>query len=265
MPKERVDKLLVARGLCESRERAQALVMAGQVYAADQKVVKPATQVELDCPLEVRQGLAYVSRGGLKLEKALDSFGLEVSGRAALDIGASTGGFTDCLLQRGARSVMAVDVGKGQLAWKLRQDARVHVLEKVNARYLTAEQLPTPVEAVTADVSFISLELILEPVARLLAPEAWVVTLVKPQFEAGRRQVGKGGVVRDPSVHQQVIEKVMACGARLGLVLSGLTHSPIQGPAGNIEYLLAFGGRPIDTSAEAVVRAAHLHFREQGV
>lgn len=239
--KERVDKLMVAQGLAPSRERAQALILAGSVYAAGQRVDKPGQTLAQEQALELRgQDHPYASRGGLKLEKALESFSLSVEGQIALDVGASTGGFTDCLLQRGAGRVYAVDVGKGQLDWKLRQDPRVVCLEQLNARYLTSEHVPDPVDFACVDVSFISLELVLEPISRLLKPQARLVTLIKPQFEAGRGEVGKGGVVTRPETHERVLEKILGFAARLGLETLGLTWSPVRGPAGNIEFLAGF-------------------------
>lgn len=264
--KFRVDRLLVEQGLCSSRERARALVMAGQVFANQQKVVKPADVFPADVELEVRgQRHPFVSRGGLKLARALEFFDLKVEGLRALDIGASTGGFTDCLLQRGALHVTAVDVGKGQLDWKLRQDSRVSVLESTNARYLSAEQVAEPVGFVCIDVAFISLGLIFPAVAPLLVEGGHLVALIKPQFEAGREQVGKKGVVRDPAVHQQVIEATCVRAHEAGLSVLGLTHSPIRGPAGNIEFLGGFvraqcKGRPAGVDAAEVVRLAHESF-----
>ncbi|MBI3927093.1 MAG: TlyA family RNA methyltransferase [Armatimonadetes bacterium] len=263
--KRRVDLLLVEKGLCSTRERAQAAVMAGLVYADGHPVSKAGTPLPETCCLELRGGpLPYVSRGGLKMEKALDVFGVPVAGKRALDIGASTGGFTDCLLQHGASSVVAVDVGRGQLDWKLRQDSRVTVLERTNARYLTQEQIGGErVDLAVVDVSFISLTLILPVVAGMIEGGGWIIALVKPQFEAGQKQVEKGGVVRDPEVHVQVLEKVLACASGCGLVLEGVTWSPLRGPAGNLEYLAAFRakerstGTPEVASIRDVVRRAH--------
>jgi 23S rRNA (cytidine1920-2'-O)/16S rRNA (cytidine1409-2'-O)-methyltransferase len=234
MRKKRLDVLLMERGLVESRERAQSLIMAGQVLVGDDVVDKPGKLVSEDGQVTVREGLPYVSRGGVKLEHALDRFGVDVTGRIAADVGASTGGFTDCLLQRGARRVYAIDVGYGQLAWRLRQDPRVVVLERTNIRYL--ESLPEPVDLVTVDVAFISLELVLPKVVSLLQAEGEIVALIKPQFEAGREQVGKGGVVKDPAVHRAVLEDVLAWAISNGLRIRGLTLSPLRGPAGNLEF-----------------------------
>jgi 23S rRNA (cytidine1920-2'-O)/16S rRNA (cytidine1409-2'-O)-methyltransferase len=233
--KKRLDLLLVQRGLADSRQRAQSLIMAGQVSVDQQIVDKPGTRVPEDGEVTVAGSLPYVSRGGFKLEAALDAFDLNVNGSVVADVGASTGGFTDCLLQRGARRVYAIDVGYGQLAWKLRQDPRVSVLERTNARYLAS--LPEPIDLATIDVSFISLRLILPTAAGWLRREGEIVALVKPQFEAGRDQVGKGGVVRDPTIHRAVLESITTWAADNELGLQGLLCSPIKGPAGNIEFL----------------------------
>lgn len=239
--KERLDVALVRRGLAPSRERARALIMAGQVYVDDRLIDKPGTLVPLDAQCRLAQTpdeLKYASRGGLKLEKALDTFHLDPSGRVALDVGASTGGFTDCLLQRGAKRVYAVDVGYGQLAWSLRNDPRVVVMEHTNIRYLTS--LPEPVECVTIDVSFISLRLVLPAIVPLLAPRAWVVALVKPQFEAGKADADRGaGVISDPAVHERVLRELQDWISRhTPLSAHGLTDSPILGREGNREFLL---------------------------
>ncbi len=233
--KERLDLLLVERGLADSRQQAQRLIMAGDVAVDEQVVDKPGMRVPAAARLTVAGGLPYVSRGGLKLAAALDAFGLEVSGWIAADVGASTGGFTDCLLQHGAARVYAIDVGYGQLAWKLQQDPRVVVMDRTNARYL--ERLPEEVDLATVDVSFISLKLILPAVTGWLRPGGRIVALIKPQFEAGRRQVGKGGVVRDPAIHRAVLEDLTAWAQTQGLTLLGLIRSPITGPAGNAEFL----------------------------
>jgi 23S rRNA (cytidine1920-2'-O)/16S rRNA (cytidine1409-2'-O)-methyltransferase len=234
--KVRLDQLLVQRGLAESRSQAQALVLAGEVTVDGQAALKPGLKVHGEAQVEVRERLSYVSRGGLKLAAALDGFRVSVQGAICADVGASTGGFTDCLLQRGAARVYAVDVGYGQLAWQLRRDERVVVMERTNVRYV--EALPELVQFVAMDASFISLELLLPPVVRWLGPGADVIPLVKPQFEAGRGQVGKGGVVRDPAVHRQVLEKVASCATGLGLTVLGVIRSPITGPAGNVEFLM---------------------------
>jgi 23S rRNA (cytidine1920-2'-O)/16S rRNA (cytidine1409-2'-O)-methyltransferase len=234
-PRERLDVLLVERDLAASRAQAQRLIRAGLVRIADRVFDKPGTQVAVDAAIEVQARPRFVSRGGGKLEAALKGFGLDVAGVVAADVGASTGGFTDCLLQRGARRVYAIDVGYGQLDWRLRSDDRVVVMERTNARYL--QDFPEPIGLVTADVSFISLGLILPAAVRWLRPNGQVVVLIKPQFEAGRREVGKGGVVRDPDVHRAVLERVVRMAAELQLGLRGLMASPLRGPAGNVEFL----------------------------
>lgn len=236
--RERLDVLLVRRGLFASRERARAAVLAGRVRVDGAAVTKAGAAVPEAARIEVLgRDLPYVSRGGLKLEKALDAFAIDPAGRVCLDAGASTGGFTDCLLQRGAARVYAVDVGYGQLAWSLRQDPRVVVLERTNARHLTRREVPEPIDLAALDVSFISLLKILPAVANLLRPGGTVVALVKPQFEAGPEQVGKKGVVRDPAVHREVLERVLAGAESLGFVVRGLTHSPVRGEEGNVEFL----------------------------
>ena len=236
MSKVRLDVLLVERGHAESREKAQALIRAGKVLVRDRRADKPGHRYDQDAELRVQAGLPFVSRGGLKLAAALDEFRIDVQGAIVADIGASTGGFTDCLLQRGASRVYAIDVGYGQLAWKLRQDPRVVVMERVNARYL--QELPELVHLFTVDVSFIGLELVLPPALRLLLPGGEAVVLVKPQFEAGRRQVGKGGVVKDPEVHREVLNRILTWCIKHDLAVCGLMPSPIRGPSGNVEFLL---------------------------
>jgi 23S rRNA (cytidine1920-2'-O)/16S rRNA (cytidine1409-2'-O)-methyltransferase len=242
MPRTRLDLLLVERGLVASRERARALILAGQVLVDGQRASKAGDSVTDDVWITlITPDHPYVSRGGLKLDHALDQFHIDVIARTALDIGASTGGFTDVLLHRGAAHVVALDVGHGQLDWRLRNDRRVTVLERVNARHLTPETFangPALFEIVTIDVSFISLRLILPVVPPLLAPQADVVTLVKPQFEAGRAEVGKGGIVSDPAVHRRVIDEVIAEAERVGLTCVAETPSPIDGMEGNREFLL---------------------------
>ncbi len=235
MTKERLDVLLVARQLTRSRNRAQRLIRAGLVRVDGQISDKPGARVPVDSQVVLKERPRFVGRGGEKLQAALDRFDLGVAGRVAADVGASTGGFTDCLLQHGARRVYAIDVGYGQLAWKLRNDPRVVVMERTNARHL--ESLPEPVTIVTADVSFISLDLILPRIVAWLSDSGDVVALIKPQFEAGREQVGKGGVVRDPVIHQDVLAHIVQTAAGLGLGLRGLIPSPLRGPAGNIEFL----------------------------
>jgi 23S rRNA (cytidine1920-2'-O)/16S rRNA (cytidine1409-2'-O)-methyltransferase len=247
----RLDELLVLRGLAESRSQAQRLLMAGQVQVAGQIVDKAGKQVPADVTVEVKSRLRYVSRGGLKLEAALDTFDLDPAGRICADIGASTGGFTDCLLQRGAARVYAIDVGYGQLAWSLRTDPRVVVIERMNVRFL--EELPERIEFATVDVSFISLRLVLQRVARLLIPTGQTIALIKPQFEVGKGLVGKGGVVRDPQLHRLAIEKVLTGAEGTGFAAQGLIRSPIRGPAGNVEFLvwLRQGGSAPDSALVA--------------
>ena len=263
MVKKRLDVLLVERGLVESRQRAQAVIMSGQVYVKEQKVDKAGAQIPEDAPIEVRgQTLAYVSRGGLKLEKAMKTFtGIHLDGAVCGDIGASTGGFTDCMLQNGAVKVYAVDVGYGQLAWSLRSDERVVCLERTNARYLTHEQIPDELDFASVDVSFISLKLILPALRGLLKENGQVICLVKPQFEAGREKVGKKGVVRDPAVHLEVIQNFLGHAAEADFTVKDMTFSPIRGPEGNIEYLghlLAGGGGDAWTGdPAALVEASH--------
>jgi len=253
----RLDLLLVERELVGSRTEAQRLIMAEQVSVDGQKVTKAGAQVPCDALVTVVGRLPYVGRGGLKLAAALDQFGTSVSGLVAADVGASTGGFTDCLLQRGASRVYAIDVGYGQLAWTLRQDPRVVVMERTNARFL--EKLPEPIHLATVDVSFISLELILPRVYDWLVPGGLIVSLIKPQFEAGRAQVGKGGVIRDRAVHAQVLHRILGWSAEHCLSLHGLIPSPITGPAGNVEFLALLGKSsplpPIDlaTAIDAVL------------
>lgn len=238
MAKMRLDVALVEKGLFESRQKALGAIMAGTVYVDGQKVEKAGTPVDENTRLEVRgASLPYVSRGGLKLQKALEVFPIDLAGVTAMDVGASTGGFTDCMLQHGARKVYAVDVGYGQLAWSLRQDPRVICMERTNMRYLTPEQIAEPLDFGTIDVSFISLKLILPALRPLLRPEGQVVALVKPQFEAGREKVGKKGVVRDPAVHLEVLESFLGYAAQNDFTVKGITFSPIRGPEGNIEYL----------------------------
>lgn len=261
MAKKRLDILLCERGLFESRQRAQAVIMAGQVYVAGQKADKAGAPTDEDAPIEVRgKALAYVSRGGLKLEKAMQTFPIALEGAVCGDIGASTGGFTDCMLQNGAQKVYAVDVGYGQLAWSLRSDERVVCMERTNARYLTHEQIPDELDFVSIDVSFISLRLILPAVRGLLKQSGRVACLVKPQFEAGKEKVGKKGVVRDPKVHLEVLEQFQINAREADLSVKDMTFSPVRGPEGNIEYLgfLAPGaGVPWSGDLEALVRASH--------
>lgn len=235
--KIRLDVLLVQRALQESRQKAQATIMSGQVFVDGQRVDKPGAPVAEDAAIEVRGGLRYVSRGGLKLEKAMALWPIHLDGAVCMDIGASTGGFTDCMLQNGASKVYAVDVGYGQLAWKLRSDPRVVCLERTNARYLSHEQIPEEPDFSSVDVSFISLKLILPAISGVLRDEGQVVCLIKPQFEAGKEKVGKKGVVRDPAVHREVLEHFLQHAKESGFTVLDLTYSPIRGPEGNIEYL----------------------------
>ena len=238
MTKQRLDVELTARGLAESRQKAQAMIMAGQVYVDGRKVDKAGTQVGPGCAIEVRgRTLAYVSRGGLKLEKAVERWPIRLEGAVCADIGSSTGGFTDCMLQRGAEKVYAVDSGYNQLDWRRRSDPRVVCMERTNARYLTGEQIPEPLDFFSVDVAFISLRLILPPMRPLVREGAQAVCLVKPQFEAGREKVGKKGVVRDPAVHLEVLEHFLDHAREAGFSVKDITFSPITGPEGNIEYL----------------------------
>jgi 23S rRNA (cytidine1920-2'-O)/16S rRNA (cytidine1409-2'-O)-methyltransferase len=238
--KQRLDAALVARGLVESRARAQALILAGRVWSGDRRLDKPGHSVGDDIALEVK-GLAHpwASRGGIKLAHALQEFAIDPTGLVALDIGASTGGFTDVLLKHGAARVYAVDVGQGQLAWGLRNDPRVVVLEKTNARHLTAAQVPEPVDLVVCDASFIGLETVLPAPLALAKPQARLVALIKPQFEVGRGRVGKGGVVRDPALHDEVCQRIAAWLIGSGWRVLGVSRSPITGPEGNVEFLIA--------------------------
>lgn len=241
MARTRADQALVARGLVESRAKAQALIMAGKVFSGEKRVEKAGAALAEDAPLEVRgQDHPWVGRGGLKLDHAIRHFGLDATGRVAIDVGSSTGGFTDVLLANGASRVYAVDVGKGQLAWKLRTDDRVVVLEGVNARHLTEEQIPEPVGAVVCDASFIGLATVLARPLAFAGPGAWLAALVKPQFEAGRENVGKNGVVRDPEVRQACVDRVVAwLEGEAGWTVMGVVESPITGAEGNVEFLVA--------------------------
>lgn len=238
--KVRLDQLLVERGLVESRSRAQAMIMAGNVYSDTKRLDKAGQQVKDDIPIEIKgQDHPWVSRGGLKLEKGLKEFAIDVTGKTCIDVGASTGGFTDVLLTNGAAKVYAVDVGQGQLAWKLRGDERVVVMEKTNARHLTSEDIPDPLDMVVCDASFIGLETVLPAALSLAAPGAHVIALIKPQFEVGKGRVGKGGVVREPELHQEVCARIEAwLNALPGWSVLGLTQSPIKGPEGNVEFLI---------------------------
>ena len=263
--KERLDVLLVERGLAPSREKAKAVIMAGIVYVDGQKEDKAGTTFEDTVEIQMRGStLRYVSRGGLKLEKAVEAFALDLEGKVCMDVGASTGGFTDCMLQNGAKLVYAVDVGHGQLDWKLRNDPRVICMEKTNIRYVTPGDIPETLDFASIDVSFISLTKVLGPVKALLKEDGQVVCLIKPQFEAGRKEVGKKGVVRDKAVHLEVICMVAAYARQIGFQISGLDFSPGRGPEGNIEYLLYLknGSGEGQTGADlpdaaAVVEASH--------
>ena len=250
MERRRIDLLLVERGLVESRERARRLVMAGAVLVGDRPVTKPGTEVPLDLEIRLRGADSpYVSRGGDKLAGALDAFGVAVDGLVALDVGASTGGFTDCLLQRGVRRVIAIDVGYGQLAWRLREDARVVVIDRMNARALTPDALPEVPDLATIDVSFIPLALVLPAVVACVRPAGTIVALVKPQFEVGRARVGKGGVVRDPGARADAVAGVRGTAEGLGLVVRGEVESVLPGPKGNREVFLWLSRATADRSA----------------
>ena len=266
--KERADVALVKRGLCESREKAQANIMAGLVYIGQRKVMKSSDPVKPEDELILRgKANPFVSRGGLKLEKAMAEFPIDLHGCICGDIGASTGGFTDCMLQNGASKVYAVDVGYGQLAWKLREDPRVVCMERTNARYLSHEQISDELDFASIDVSFISLKLILPAVAGILKDGGCVASLVKPQFEAGREKVGKKGVVRDPTVHKEVLEHYLEHAQEAGFGVLGLTYSPIRGPEGNIEYLgfLKKGAEAAQTfDLDALVAESHEALNEHG-
>ena len=258
--KDRLDVILTRKNIFPSREKARASIMAGLVYVDGQRVDKPGTAVSADAEITVKEDLCpYVSRGGLKLEKALESFGFSMENAVAVDIGASTGGFTDCMLQKGARKVFAIDVGYGQLDWRLRNDARVVNMEKVNVRHLDTDTVDRDVDFISIDVSFISLKLVLPVASRLLAPDGALVCLVKPQFEAGRSQVGKKGIVRDPAVHREVIANVIGYGAENGLHPHGLTYSPVTGTKGNIEYLLYLKKTPSDLQPDIETIVADSH------
>jgi 23S rRNA (cytidine1920-2'-O)/16S rRNA (cytidine1409-2'-O)-methyltransferase len=267
MSRKRLDVLLCEKNLVDSREKARAAIMSGAVYVNGNRALKPGTMVPEDGALEMRgEPIKYVSRGGLKLEKALDFFGVSPEGKICVDCGASTGGFTDCLLQRGAARVYAVDVGYGQFAWSLRNDPRVVTLERTNARYLTEAQIPEKIGLAVADVSFISLGLIFPALSPLLDDGGEIVCLIKPQFEAGREKVGRRGVVRDEETHAEVLCKFMEDAEKAGLAVKNMTFSPIKGPEGNIEffgYLSAIKDKPEADPAPAhdvrrLVREAHL-------
>lgn len=259
--KQRLDLLLVSLGLAQTRSKAQAIIMAGEVYVDGQKVDKPGTMLEQEARIEVRgDACPYVSRGGLKLEKALRDFGVDVHGFVCSDSGASTGGFTDCLLQQGAAKVFAIDVGYGQLAWKIRNDPRVVTMERTNIRYLTPEQLGESLDLSVIDVSFISLRLVLPAISALLKPNGQVLCLIKPQFEAGKDKVGKKGVVRDPKTHEEVLQAFVETVDDLQFYLKNLTFSPVKGPEGNIEFLAHLSKQPCEPyqpDISAIVAEAH--------
>lgn len=261
--KERLDVLLVNRGLAPSREKAKAMIMEGNVFVENQREDKAGSMFDVEANIEIKGNtLKYVSRGGLKLEKAMTHFGIALDDKVCMDIGASTGGFTDCMLQNGAVKVYAVDVGYGQFAWKLRQDPRVVCMEKTNIRYVTPADIADQLDFASVDVSFISLTKVLGPAKELLKDGGEMVCLIKPQFEAGREKVGKKGVVRDKAVHEEVIVKVVDFAMEQGFYVKNLEYSPIKGPEGNIEYLVyirkeASGGREESVDIHSVVEAAH--------
>ena len=260
--KIRLDVLLVDRNLFDSRERARRFIMSGNVLVDDQKIDKAGALVRADCAIRLLgNDIPFVSRGGLKLQKAIETFDLALEDRIALDVGASTGGFTDCMLQHGVRKVYAVDVGYGQLDWKLRNDPRVVCMERTNIRHITAEMIADPIDFSSIDVAFISLDKVLPTVFELLVEGGEIVALIKPQFEAGREKVGKHGVVRDPAVHIEVIERVLDTAQNIGVAAIGLTFSPIKGPEGNIEYLARLKKNASEAAAidiKAVVDEAHI-------
>ena len=266
MSKTRLDQWLVAQGLCPSRTLAQRFIQAGQVFVNGQRVDKPAAPVPEGAQVQVKELPRYVSRGGEKLEAALQQFSILPQDKICLDVGASTGGFSDCLLQHGATKVYCVDVGKGQLHPRLRGDPRVVVLEEVNARNLTPEHIPEPIDWITVDVSFISLEKVLPALVPLLKADGELVALVKPQFEAGPQAVGRGGVVKDARTHVCVIERVIVCARALDFFAANVTFSPLRGPAGNIEFLLHLrrSQTALEPDAAAVVAQAHEHFKQGG-
>ena len=261
MKKVRLDQLVFERGYTDSRERAKTTIMSGLVFVNGQRVDKPGTAVDPEAALEVRgEAIPFVSRGGFKLDKALKVFPVDPAGKCCIDCGASTGGFTDVLLQHGAAKVYAVDVGYGQLAWKLRCDERVVNLERTNLRYVTKEQIPEQLDMAVMDVSFISIRLVLPAVKELLKSGADIICLIKPQFEAGREEVGKKGVVRDEAVHRQVVREILDFAPTAGLSVCGLDYSPIKGPEGNIEYICHMKNGcfpPSDIDIDAVVEASH--------
>ena len=259
--KKRLDVLLTEQGYAETRTKAQAIIMSGEVYVDGQKADKPGVSYEETVSIEVRgHACPYVSRGGLKLEKALRDFGVDPNGYVCSDSGASTGGFTDCLLQKGAKKVFAIDVGYGQLAWQIRNDPRVVCMERTNIRYVKPEDLGEPLDLSVVDVSFISLRIVLPAIQALLKPTGQVVCLIKPQFEAGKDAVGQKGVVRDPATHRQVLEGFLELAKQLGFTLLGLTYSPVKGPEGNIEFLghlTMVPGESVSVDVAKLVEQAH--------
>ena len=262
--KERLDVMLVNRGMVESREKAKALIMAGEVFVDGQREDKAGSMFKSECRIELRgTPMKYVSRGGYKLEKMVELHGISLEGKACMDVGASTGGFTDCMLQNGAQKVYAIDVGTNQLVWKLRNDERVISMEKTNIRNVTSDMIADLIDFVTIDVSFISLRLVLPPVKALLAPEAELVCLIKPQFEAGREKVGKKGIVREPETHLEVLQSILDFTCALGFYVNDVTFSPIRGTEGNIEYLMYLKNsneptsRPEDDVLKSLVAQSH--------
>ena len=256
--KERLDVLMVNNGLAASRELAKAYIMAGDVYVDGNKEDKAGTKVDVNANIELRgKVMPYVSRGGYKLEKAMEVFPVTIEGKICMDIGSSTGGFTDCMLQNGASKVYAIDVGYGQLAWKLRNDERVVCMEKTNVRYITEEQVPDKPQFASVDVSFISLTKVIPPALNVMSDDAQLVCLIKPQFEAGREKVGKKGVVRDKKVHEEVILKIIDFAFEIGLNVIGIDFSPIKGPEGNIEYLIMLDRKNEGLTIEEAHKAAH--------
>ncbi|NLD20342.1 MAG: TlyA family RNA methyltransferase [Clostridiales bacterium] len=264
--KDRLDIVLTEKGFFASRERAKASIMAGLIYVDGMRIDKPGTSISHDADISVKENLCpYVSRGGLKLEKALEVFDFSLEGFVAVDIGASTGGFTDCMLQNGAEKVYAIDVGYGQLDWKLRNDHRVVNMEKINVRYMDVDSVGRNIDFISIDVSFISLKLVFPVAAQLLHDKGCLVCLIKPQFEAGREQVGKKGIVRDPAVHRQVIGNVVKYGSENGLYAHGLAYSPVKGTKGNIEYLLFMRKYPAENAVnvDLTVQLSHQELTEK--
>jgi 23S rRNA (cytidine1920-2'-O)/16S rRNA (cytidine1409-2'-O)-methyltransferase len=266
MIKERLDQILFSRGLADSREKAKAMIMAGEVVINNLVKDKPGEKYPLDIELTIKSSsMKYVSRGGFKLEKALEYFSLNLIDKICMDVGASTGGFTDCMLQNGAKKVFSIDVGYGQLDWKLRNDNRVINMEKTNARLLDKSKIPDEIDFISIDVAFISLELILPPLVNILSNSGKIVALIKPQFEAGREHIGKHGVVRDPQIHKNVINKVIDFTRKIDLSPISLTFSPIKGPKGNIEYLLLIDKSKVnnDINTEEIVNNAHTELKNE--